>query len=363
MQFCPRMEAIQTSIRKIAELISTKENAIRFDIGQPDYDTPKHIKKAAKKALDKGMTGYGPVKGIDELREAIADYESKKGFNVTKENILITTGGSGALMASMLALLEPKDKLLVPQPYWESYPIMARVAYSNIIAKPYFEKGKLLLGKPEAKVMVVNSPSNPDGMVYSESQIRELAEYAKNNKMTVISDEVYDNVLYDSKHYSIRKYFDNVIVINSFSKTYSMTGWRIGWLVADEKLIPNLAKINRAMCAGVNTFIQYGALAGLKGKQDFVQKMVKDFRERRDLMKKKIDELDWECDMPEGAFYMFPKIKTDAWKFCLDLIEKQKVSMVPGDAFGQPEYVRLCFGSANKEQIKEGFERIQQFLR
>jgi aspartate aminotransferase len=356
-----RVEELQTPIRKIAEIISGKENAIRFDIGQPDFDTPKHIKKAAKKALDKGLTGYSPMRGIDELREAIAEYESRKGFTVTKDNIIVTTGGSGALMTAFLGLLDHNEPVVLPEPYWEAYPLMIRVANGKPMPLKYFEAGKLILKKPESKVMVINSPSNPDGAVYSENQIKALAEYAKNHGLTVISDEVYDNIIYDAEHHSIRKYYDNVITINSFSKTYSMTGWRLGWLVADEKLINYLAKINRAMCAGPNTFIQYGALAALKGKQDFILKMLKELRGRRDLMKKKIDEIGWECELPQGAFYMFPRIGRDAWKYCLDLIDKQKVSMVPGDAFGKKEHVRLCFGSANREQIKEGFERILKY--
>ncbi len=365
------IKAIKLSIRKISELASTIPGSIRFDIGQPDFDTPKHIKDAAKIALDRGKTGYSPMEGIPELRSAIVQYEAKKGVHLTPEHIMVTNGGMGALFTIFLGMLEPGDEVILPDPHWAAY--RTQLAALKLKAKivPYYKDGMLNEQAlrdaitAQTKMLLVNSPTNPTGEILSESVIKKLAEIAKEHNLTVISDEVYEALNFTHEPcVSIAKYLPKqTIQINSVSKTYAMTGWRLGWLTAPIDVITELKKCNRVQTSCVNNFAQYGAVAALTGDQSCVEEMRKEYEKRYHTIKQRVTTLGWEFPEVRGAFYIFPKTEKDSWTYAMDLLEKAKVATVPGEAFGPSgkTSLRLCFGSVNSDQINEGFDRIEKF--
>ncbi len=372
MKVSRKIQDIRLSIRKISDMASAVPGCIRFDIGQPDFRTPKNIQDAAIKAIKDGSHGYTPIVGIPPLRQAVADYEKTKGFEVTKENIMITTGGMGAIFTTLLGFLEPGDEIIFPDPTWPPYKLMASSVGGVPKLVPYFNAGGSLdtgaIEKaitPKTKFLLVNTPENPTGRIIEKKELKAIAQIAEDKNIMIISDEVYDRILFDGNtHTSIRRYApDNTIIINSVSKTYAMTGWRLGWLVAEKDTVDQLLKCNRASVACPNTISQYAALEALTGPQDSVKKMVAEYQERKDLIVKMMDSMGWDYILPRGALYTFPKACKDSWKYSKDLIEKAKVSVVPGLPCGPKSegYVRFCFGSANTEQIKEGFERIQKF--
>ncbi|MFH1127630.1 MAG: aminotransferase class I/II-fold pyridoxal phosphate-dependent enzyme [archaeon] len=373
MNVASRIQDIQLSIRKISDMASLVPGCIRFDIGQPDFKTPKNIQDAAVRAIKEGKHDYTPVAGIAPLREAIAASEGAKGFDVVDKNVMVTMGGMGALFTTMLGFLDAGDEVIFPDPTWPPYKLIVSSVGGVSRLVPYFgEGGKLDIDAissaigARTKFVVVNTPENPTGRVIGKSDLRAIAQVAQDKGVMIISDEVYDRILFDgAKHVSIKKYaHDNAILINSVSKTYAMTGWRLGWLVAREDIVGQLVKCNRASVACPNSVSQYAALEALCGPQDAVTDMVSEYQKRKDLVVKLMDKMGWEYVEPRGAFYAFPKVGGDSWKFATDLIEKAKVSVVPGLPSGprSEEYVRLCFGSADLEQVKVGFERIERFL-
>lgn len=366
-----RIQKIQLSIRKISDMAAAIPGCIRFDIGQPDFRTPKNIQDAAIKAIKEGKHDYSPVTGILPLKKAIADYEREKGLEVSEKNVMVTTGGMGAIFTTMLGYIEPGDEVILPDPTWPPYKMIVSSVGGVPKLVQYFD-GK---GNPDVdaiekaitektKVIVVNTPENPTGRVITEKDLKAIAEIADEKGIVILSDEVYDRLLFDgSRHVSIKKYApERTIVVNSVSKTYAMTGWRLGWMVAEEEIIGELLKCNRSSVACPNTISQYAALEALSGAQDEVGKMVGEYQKRKDLIVKMMDKMGWRYVEPKGAFYAFPKVGGDSWKYSLDLMEKAKVSVVPGLPSGPKSegYVRFCFGSCGLEQIKEGFERIER---
>lgn len=393
MQISPRITALQESIRRISESAAKIPDCVRFDIGQPDFPAPKHIQDAAIRAIKEKPMGYAPMAGIPELRLAIADYENKKGLAFAPENIMVTNGGNAALFCAFLALIEKGDEVLLPDPVWSPYEMIVRSVGGVPVYAKYFEDaesskasgergakrddfgGKHLVSDSiesaitsKTKAIIVNSPENPSGRVASESDLKTMAEIAIKRGITIISDEVYDKLLFGgAMHYSIAKFApENTIIINSTSKTYSMTGWRLGWLAAPKDIVKELAKCSRVTTASVNAVSQYAALSALTSNQDCVEEMRREYEKRRDTAVARMRKLGWEFVNPEGAFYAFPKIPEcgDSWKFALELLEKAKVSLVPGASFGPSGegHVRICFGSVNSEGINEGFDRIENFL-
>ncbi len=367
-----RIQKIQLSIRKISDMAAAIPGCIRFDIGQPDFRTPKNIQDAAIKAIRDGMHDYSPITGILPLKQAIADYERGKGFEASEKNVMVTTGGMGAIFSIMLGYLEQGDEVVLPDPTWPPYMmIVSSVGGVPKLVQYFDEKGNLDVAAIEkaitkkTKVIVVNTPENPTGRVIREKDLKAIAEVADEKDIMILSDEVYDRLLFDgSRHVSIKKYApERTILVNSVSKTYAMTGWRLGWMVAEEEIIGELLKCNRSSVACPNTISQYAAVEALTGSQDEVTKMVGEYQKRKDLTVKMMDKMGWDYVNPKGAFYAFPKVGGDSWKYALDMIEKAKVSVVPGLPSGPKSegYVRLCFGSCDTEQIKEGFERIEGF--
>ncbi|MEM8779773.1 MAG: pyridoxal phosphate-dependent aminotransferase [Cyanobacteria bacterium P01_G01_bin.49] len=350
-----------------------------FSTGEPDFDTPQPIKDAAKLALDQGKTKYGPAPGEPRLREAIA----KKLCNDNKleygpENVIITNGGKHSLFNLMLALIEAGDEVIIPAPYWLSYPEMVKLAGGTpMIVETTAETDYKITPEqlrqaitPNSKLFVLNSPSNPTGMVYTPNEIKALAEIIVTHDLWVVSDEIYEKILYNgAEHLSIgslgEEIFKRTIISNGFAKSYAMTGWRIGYLAGPKELIKATSTIQSHSTSNVCTFAQYGAIAALENSQDCVQKMLSAFAARRAVVLDRIKSISkLSCPIPMGAFYVFVDISKTGMKsleFCDALLDTQQVAVIPGVAFGADNCIRLSYAT-DLDSIKKGIERLDKFV-
>lgn len=351
-----------------------------FSAGEPDFDTPAHIKEAAKLALDLGKTKYGPAAGEPKLREAIANkLRADNNLDYSRENVIVTNGGKHSLFELMLALIDSGDGVIIPAPYWVSYPEMVKLAGGvPIIADTRAEHDYKITPEelkraiaPQTKLFVLNSPSNPTGIVYSAEELAALAEVIVENDLLVVSDEIYEKIIYDdAKHYSIGalnpEIFERTIVSNGFAKSYSMTGWRIGYIAASQEIIKAMSAIQSHSTSNVCTFAQYGAIAALESSQECVEQMRQAFAERRKLMLAGIDGIErLSCREPKGAFYLFVDVSQTGMtslEFSSALLESERVAVIPGIAFGNDNCVRLSYAT-DKTTIEKGMERMARFLK
>ncbi len=351
-----------------------------FSAGEPDFDTPAHIKAAACEALDAGKTKYGPAAGEPKLREAIArKLREENGLCYDAENVMVTNGGKHSLFNLMLALIEAGDEVIIPAPYWLSYPEMVKLAGGvPVIVSTDAESGyKItpeLLKKaitPNTKLFILNSPSNPTGMVYTPAEVKALASVVVEQDILVVSDEIYEKILYDgAEHLSIgavgAEIFELTIISNGFAKAYSMTGWRLGYLAGPVELIKAATTIQGHSTSNVCTFAQYGAIAALGGSQDCVEEMRQAFAKRREVMFERLNAIPGlKCPKPDGAFYLFPDISKTGLKsleFCDALLESKQVAVIPGIAFGADDCIRLSYAT-DMESIEEGMDRLDKFVR
>ena len=359
-----QIENIELSIRKISEKAENYD-CVRLDIGQPSFDTPEHVKQAAKNVLSEKQ-GYTSTKGIEKLRSAVAKEEcSKDGVDFDKEDVMITTGGMGALYAVFAAELDKDSKAVFDDPCWGPYKLISEVNGNNWSQVEYFgEDGLRDEAKEElreADLAVVTTPDNPTGRVLEKSEAREIAEFCKENDTLMISDEVYHCLTYGKKHVSPARFNDDSIIIGSVSKNHAMTGWRIGWLASNHD-VDNYAKVNRAMTASPNKIGQLAAIKALKNRSH-VEEMRSEYEERAELVKERMDQLGWSYQDPDGAIYAFPNVGRDSWSFCLEMIEKG-VAMVPGEPFGDEcdQNVRIAFGAATKEELDKAFDILEEEL-
>ncbi|MEG3848217.1 pyridoxal phosphate-dependent aminotransferase [Microcoleus sp. herbarium19] len=348
--------------------------------GEPDFDTPEHIKAAAKQALDAGKTKYGPVAGEPQLKAAIArKLQSDNNLNYQPENIIVTNGGKHSLYNLMMALIEPGDEVIIPAPYWLSYPEMVKLASGTpVIVRTDASTGYKITPEqlsraitPKTKLFVLNSPSNPTGMVYSRAEIQALAEVIVDRDILVVSDEIYEKIIYDgAQHVSIgslgREIFDRTIISSGFAKGYSMTGWRIGYLAGPIELIKATSTIQGHSTSNVCTFAQYGAIAALESSQESVEKMRLAFADRREVIFELLDAIPGiSCIKPDGAFYMFVNISKTGMtslQFCDAFLEQQQVAVIPGIAFGADDHIRLSYAT-DLGTIKKALERLDKFVR
>ncbi|MCT7963412.1 pyridoxal phosphate-dependent aminotransferase [Laspinema sp. D1] len=350
-----------------------------FSAGEPDFDTPNHIKMAAEKALNAGKTKYGPAAGEPQLREAIAQkLKTHNNLDYSAKNVIVTNGGKHSLFNLMLALLDPGDEVIIPAPFWLSYPEMVTLAGGiPVIISTTAESGYKITHDqlrsactPKTKLFILNSPSNPTGMVYSPDEIRALASVVVEQDILVVSDEIYEKILYNNaQHLSIgavsEEVFKRTIISNGFAKAYSMTGWRIGYLAGNEELIQAASTIQSHSTSNVCTFAQYGAIAALESPQDCVQEMLAAFALRRVAVLERIRGMSCiSCPEPEGAFYVFLNItKTGmkSLKFCNALLESHQVAAIPGIAFGDDDCIRLSYAT-DLPTIEKGLDRLEKFL-
>ena len=376
-QVTPSLTLAIDSLAK--EMKKNGEDVCSFSAGEPDFDTPTHIKAAAKKALDEGKTRYGPAAGEAGLRKAIAEKllrDNQLAYNA--DNIIVTNGGKQSLYNLIMALIEAGDEVIIPAPYWLSYPEMVTLAGgTSVIVNTSLENHYKITPEqleaaitPKTKLFVLNSPSNPTGIVYTPEEIAALAEIVVEKDILVVSDEIYEKILYDGAiHRSIASFgpeiFQRSIISNGFAKAFSMTGWRVGYIAGPVEIVKAMTKIQGHSTSNVCTFAQYGAIAALESPQDCIEEMVKAFSERRQYILERVRSLPGlNCPTPNGAFYVFIDISQTGLKsgdFCQKLLESQKVAAIPGIAFGADDCIRLSYATDLKT-IEKGFDRLAQFI-
>ncbi|MCX7724224.1 MAG: pyridoxal phosphate-dependent aminotransferase [Thermodesulfovibrio sp.] len=373
---------------KAKELKSKGFDVVNFGVGEPDFDTPEHIKEAAIKAIKDGFTKYTPVGGIDELKEAIIEkLEIENGLKYSKENILVSCGAKHSLYNIAQALFGPGDEVIIPAPYWVSYPDQVLINDAKPVIVETYEEDNFML-RPEmleskitdkTKALILNYPSNPTGFIYSKEVLERIAEIVLKHNIYVISDEIYEKLIYDGqKHISIASLDDEIkektIVVNGLSKAYAMTGWRIGYAAGPVEIIKTMTNIQSQSTSNPTSIAQKAAVAALRGPQDCVEKMRREFEKRRNYLVEALNKINGiSCKMPNGAFYVFPNIKsilgknTDNFKInssmdlSIYLLEKALVALVPGSAFGAEGYIRISYATS-MENLSKGVERIAKAL-
>lgn len=369
-------------IRKMFNLADGMEDVVSFTVGEPDFNTPAHVVDAAVEALRTGKHHYTPNAGILPLREAISEYYVRsRGLHYSPETeIIATAGGMEALLLTMLTLLNPGDAFLLSDPCWTNYSrqieiCSARPVFVPVDAAHDFTFAPEALEKaitPETKGFLVNSPANPTGGIAGRKALEQLAEIAVRHDLYVISDEVYSELLYEGNTFTsiaaLPGMKERTIIVNSFSKTYAMTGWRVGYALGPQHIISQMVKLQENVAACVNTAAQYGALAALTGSQAPVAEMLETYSQRRAYILDAFSKINGlTCFAPQGAFYAFVDISAagmDAETFARDLLQKVRVIVVPGEAFGESgkRYVRLSFATS-MENIREGTRRIAQYMK
>ena len=369
-------------IRKMFNLADGMEDVVSFTVGEPDFNTPAHVVDAAVEALRTGKHHYTPNAGILPLREAISEYYVRsRGLHYSPETeIIATAGGMEALLLTMLTLLNPGDAFLLSDPCWTNYSrqieiCSARPVFVPVDAAHDFTFAPEALEKaitPETKGFLVNSPANPTGGIAGRKALEQLAEIAVRHDLYVISDEVYSELLYEGNTFTsiaaLPGMKERTITTNSFSKTYAMTGWRVGYALGPQHIISQMVKLQENVAACVNTAAQYGALAALTGSQAPVAEMLETYSQRRAYILDAFSKINGlTCFAPQGAFYAFVDISAagmDAETFARDLLQKVRVIVVPGEAFGESgkRYVRLSFATS-MENIREGTRRIAQYMK
>ncbi len=381
--------AILRMSRKARELRAQGRDIISLTIGEPDFDTPDHIRRAACRALEEGWTHYAPIPGLPELRSAIAEkLRSENGLSCTPDEVVVTNGAKQAITNTIFSLVSDGDEVILMQPYWVAYEGIVRMAGGRpVILSSSIENGYKVAATQVAaaltertKLLLLNSPSNPSGAVYSATELKALANVIRSHpSVMVVSDEIYEYIVFDDTRPvsigSLPGMKPRTITINGFSKGFAMTGWRLGYAAAPEPVARAIQKMQGALTAGANAFVQRAALAALEGPRDSVEAMRQAYEARRSLV------MTWLQDMPgvrvlppQGAFYAFPDIRPalsaarrkgiaeDVDGFCDWLLENYGVAVVPGSAFGTDTAIRLSF-AASAEELEAGLERLSTGLR
>ena len=366
--------------QKSAELKAQGIDIINLSVGEPDFDTPEHIRIAAQKAIDEGKTRYTPVPGIPALRQAIVEkMRNENGLEYTAEQIIVSNGAKQSVCNTLLALCNEGDEVIIPAPYWVSYPQMALMADATpVIVEAGIEQDFKITPQqleatitPRTKAFILCTPSNPTGAVYTADELEALAEVLRRHQqVVVIADEIYEHINYTGQHASIAAcegMKERTVVVNGVSKAYAMTGWRIGFIAAPLDIAKATQKLQGQYTSNPGSVSQYAALAAYEGSQQCVEEMRQAFARRKDL----IVELAFEVNEPMGAFYLFPKCSSlfgksfngrtinNSTDFALYLLEEAHVATVGGDAFGSPECFRMSYATSD-DTIREALKRIKQ---
>jgi aspartate aminotransferase len=384
MKLAARVHQVKPSITLA---ITAKANAMKaegadvcsFSAGEPDFPTPPHVVAAAQRALDAGKTRYGPAAGEPKLRQAIArKLQTDNGLAYEADNVIVTNGGKHSLYGLMMALIEPGDEVMIPAPYWLSYPEMVTLAGGTpvIVATALENEYKITPAQlraaitPRTKLLVMNSPSNPTGSVYTPAELGAIAEVVLEHKLYVVSDEIYEKIVYPgveqrsigALHADI---FARTIISNGFAKAYSMTGWRVGYLAGPVELIRAVSTIQGHSTSNVCTFAQYGAIAALESDQACVSEMLEAFTVRRSAILERINGISGlSCAPPNGAFYVFPNIAqlgVSSMEFCERLLKEHQVATIPGVAFGADDNIRISYAT-DLDTILRGMDRLATFV-
>jgi len=383
MQRTKRLQCVTPSVSatlstQAKEMKSSGIDVCIFSVGEPDFDTPVHIKQAAKQALDRGKTKYSPPAGHPRFRELIADKLRRENqLAYQAENIIVTNGGKQSLFNLILALIEAGDEVIIPSPYWTSYPEIVKLANGiSVIISTQAENDYKITAQQlqkaissQTKLLILNSPGNPTGNVYSEAEIRSLAEVVLEHNLFVVSDEIYEKIIYKgATHLSIgavnQEMLHHTAVSGGLSKSHAMTGWRLGYIAAPIPVIQDMIAIQSHSTSGVCTFAQYGGIAALEGSQDCVSQMLEAYTERRQYVLKTLATIsNLDCSSPQGAFYVFIDISQTGLtsvEFANALLTEQKVAVVPGAAYGVDNCIRLSYAT-NLDSLKKGLDRLANF--
>jgi aspartate aminotransferase len=351
-----------------------------FGAGEPDFDTPEHIKAAAIEALQAGFTKYTPSSGIPELRQAIAEkFAADNGLTYRASQIIVSNGAKHACYNAILATCQPGDEVIIPSPYWVSYPDMVRLVGAEPVIIPTMERNSWKMRPedfenamtPRTKMLILNSPGNPTGSVYTREELQPIVDVAAEEDIYILSDEIYEKLVYDgAQHVSIaslsKEAYDLTITVNGFSKSYAMTGWRLGYLAAPDAVAKAVDSVQSHTTANPSSFSQRGALAALRGDQQPLADMREEFDMRRNYMFDRISKIpNVTAVKPQGAFYVLVNISQlglTSQNFADRLLSKANVAVVPGAAFGDDRTIRLSYATSI-DVIKKGLDRFQDFCR
>lgn len=367
-------------IRQFDEKVSGIEDILKLTLGEPDFNTPDHVKTAGKDAIEQNFSHYTGMSGLADVREAAALFLKQKyhvAYDYTSE-VLVTIGATEAISASLLAVLNPGDKVLLPAPIYPGYepvitlaaanPIYMDTTGDNFVLTPKVLEEHLIAHGDAVKAVILNYPSNPTGVTYSKAEVKALADVLRKYPVFVISDEIYSELSYDEEHVSIAEFLrEQTILINGLSKSHAMTGWRIGFIFAPKELTQEIIKVHQYLVTAASTISQKAAVRALIEGIDDGLIMKEEYRLRRDFLYEKMTALGFEVAKPSGAFYLFAKIpahlEQDSMKFCIDLAQKAKLAVIPGIAFGKEAegYIRLSYASS-MEKLVEAIDRLTAYL-
>jgi len=387
MQFSERISRISVSstmavLAKADKLKASGVKVVDFGAGEPDFPTPDNIKKAAVEALNQNFTKYTPTGGIRDLKQAIIERHAQDfGSNYTVEECLVTVGGKQAIFEAILATINHGDEVILPVPYWVSFLDIVNYAGGNAVLLETRESENFAvraeavekLITPKTKMVIVNSPNNPSGAVVPPEEMEKLLALAVRHQLLLMSDECYCHFLYDGRRpYSLgcSKNRENLLVVGSLSKTYAMTGWRVGYALGPAKLLGNMLKLQSHSTSNPTSIAQKGAVAALRGPQDSVGTMLAEYERRRDRIVAGLRAIPGvRCGMPEGAFYVYPNVEAYVKKYGIadttplaeKLLDEAHIALVPGPAFGTSEHLRISYATS-QEQIDEGLRRLNDFF-
>src|SRR3954462_1750419 len=365
---------------KAKQMKAEGQDVVGFGAGEPDFDTPQHIKDAAAKALASGFTKYTPSSGIPELREAIAaKFKKDNGLTYKPSQIIVSNGGKHSCYNVILATCQVGDEVIIPSPYWLSYPEMVKLAAAKPVIIETSDKTEFKVTPeqlraaitPRTRLFILNSPSNPTGSLYSRAEIKALGDICVEKGVLIKSNQIYEKLVYDgAEHVSVASFsqahYDHTIIVHGLAKAYSMTGWRLGYLVAPEPIAKAIDAIQSHSTSNPTSFAQKGGVAALTGPQDHLPKWLAGFFKRREFAHKKLNSIPGiSCVNAKGAFYLFPnisKIGLNSSDFCAKLLEQQKVAAIPGIAFGADDYLRISYATS-RAKFKKGFARLKKFVR
>ncbi|MFA7706179.1 MAG: pyridoxal phosphate-dependent aminotransferase [Candidatus Omnitrophota bacterium] len=364
---------------KAKKLKSEGKDIVTFAAGEPDFDTPDFIKQAAIEALNSGFTKYTPTTGTPELKKLICQkFKKDNSLEYAPGQIIVSNGAKHSIYNALMVLLNKADEVLIPLPYWVSYPEMVNLCegtprFIKTSAANNFKISVTDLKKhltPKTKVLIINSPSNPAGSVYSRAELEEIAKVCVSKNIFVISDEIYEKIIFDgTKHESIASFnkdiYDLTITVNGLSKSHSMTGWRIGYLGAPGDIANAISNLQDHSTSNPNSIAQKAATAALSAPEDFTLELCREFQKRRDYLASRLKGIEKiSFTLPQGAFYMFCNIsKTglDSMEFARRLLDEEYVSVIPGGSFGLDDYIRISFAT-NMDELKKGMDRIEKWL-
>ncbi len=356
------------------------KDVVGFGAGEPDFDTPSHIKEAAAKALADGFTKYTPSSGIPELRQAIADkFQRDNQLAYQPSQIIVSCGGKHSCYNVILATCQPGDEVIIPAPYWLSYPEMVKLAGATPVILPTTDQTEFRITPgqlraaitPRTRLFILNSPSNPTGSLYPPDEIRALGDICVEHGVLIMSDEIYEKLVYDgARHASVASFspahYAHTIVVHGLAKAYSMTGWRLGYLAAPAPIAQAIDAIQSHSTSNPTSFAQKGGVAALNGPQDHLAAWLAEYTRRRSYAHQRINAIPGlSCVNAKGAFYLFPNIARTGLKsreFCTRLLEQEKVAAVPGIAFGADDYFRISYATS-MAQIEKGIDRLERFVR